>query len=134
MTGDNDFNVPEADDTERELLDELADLEDADDQAKVTGDNAKVSTFRTQAVEKAQLLGIALSDEEAATTLGLFRKVICHQFISNPAIADNSPGCRPCTVHSRFSNPSGKIQGACWDGQSDEGVDTAGCYPLEHGL
>ena len=52
VTGDNDFNVPEADDTERELLDELADLEDADDQVKVTGDNTKVSTFRTQAVSE----------------------------------------------------------------------------------
>ena len=76
MTGDNDFNIPEADGTERELLDELANLEEAEDQAKVTSDNTKVSTFRTQAVEKARLLGIVLSEEEAATALGLFPKVI----------------------------------------------------------
>jgi len=76
VTGDNDFNIPEADGTERELLDELANLEEAEDQAKVTSDNTKVSTFRTQAVEKARLLGIVLSEEEAATALGLFPKVI----------------------------------------------------------
>ena len=74
-TGDNDFNVLEADDVEHELLDELADLGGVDDQAKVTDDNAKVSAFRTQAVEKARSLGIVLSEEEAVTALGLFPKV-----------------------------------------------------------
>lgn len=77
-TGDNDFNIPEADDTERELLDELVDSEEADDQAKVASDNAKVSMFRTQAVEKARSLGIVLSEEDAATALGLFPKVVSY--------------------------------------------------------
>lgn len=74
-TGDNDFNVLEPDDTERELLDELADLDGVEDQAKVTNDNEKVSGFRTQAVEKARSLGIILSEEEAKTALSLFPKV-----------------------------------------------------------
>ena len=73
--GDNDFNVPEADDVERELLDELADLDGVDDQAKVANDNAKVLGFRAQAVEKARSLGIELSEDEAKTALGLFPKV-----------------------------------------------------------
>ena len=63
--GDNDFNVPEADDVERELLDELADLDGVDNQAKVANDNAKVLGFCTQAVEKAWSLGIELSEDEA---------------------------------------------------------------------
>jgi len=75
VMGDNDFDIPEAEDAERELLDELADLDGADDQEKVTNDNVKVSGFRSQAVEKARLLGIVLSDEEAKTALGLFPKV-----------------------------------------------------------
>ena len=74
-TGDNDFNIPEPTNVEHELLDELVDLDGVDDEAKVANDNEKVSTFRTQAVEKARLLGIVLSEEEASTALGLFPKV-----------------------------------------------------------
>lgn len=73
--GDNDFNISEPTNIEHELLDELADLDGVDDQAKIANDNEKVSTFRTQAVEKARLLGIILSEEEASTALGLFPKV-----------------------------------------------------------
>lgn len=74
--GDNDFNVPEPDDTERELLDDLVDLVGVEDQAKVTSDNEKVLTFRAQAVEEARLRDITLSDEEAVTALGVFPKVL----------------------------------------------------------